>query len=354
MKVSELLIESEELLPLVVKLQKGSSLSSTKDLTAILDKLPGWKVEKKVVAKQIHAYDMNREIEDMFRPLRPAAIGGREDMVINISGNKDEIAALTEQYEKMVKDSVKELPAKMKADAIYIMNISKIKPHPKYEQLKCFEFELYFTSRGYEVTSPDGKTFMLGKVPRYISLDFSGLYRWMKEKTTFDADLIEVFGDHSPAKRKLDQVELRAKTMENTGHCQICSGVQKMNRGKMVNHGFTRPGYGYIVGNCFGVNALPYEKSSDTCTSYIDVLKDYLNTTEHTIARLKGPSTKSLRVGSGKHAHDVKIGDPDWEKTLASAIAGQESQKRQIEGDIEYYKKRIKNWKEVQFAWEKK
>jgi hypothetical protein len=41
--------------------------------------------------------------------------------------------------------------------------------------------------------------------------------------------------------------------------CQICAGSFKTTKdGKMVNHGYKRPGWGYIVGGCYGVGHAPF------------------------------------------------------------------------------------------------
>lgn len=60
------------------------------------------------------------------------------------------------------------------------------------------------------------------------------------------------------------------------GTCACCFSVQKTRTegsGQMFKHGYTRPGYGYIVGGCPGDRFLPYEQS-DAGTRYMaDVLR---------------------------------------------------------------------------------
>jgi hypothetical protein len=42
------------------------------------------------------------------------------------------------------------------------------------------------------------------------------------------------------------------------GRCGVCEGDYKLLSGRLVHHGYRRPGHGYIVGDCFGVARLPY------------------------------------------------------------------------------------------------
>lgn len=48
------------------------------------------------------------------------------------------------------------------------------------------------------------------------------------------------------------------------GECQVCARKQCLTGGgALVHHGYRRPGYGSIVGDCFGVGHLPYPKTDE-------------------------------------------------------------------------------------------
>ena len=64
--------------------------------------------------------------------------------------------------------------------------------------------------------------------------------------------------------------------LRHLGCCQICEGEFKLAGGLMVHHGYKRPGYGHIVGDCMGVNELPYEKSAEVCKRYLALVQDEL------------------------------------------------------------------------------
>lgn len=52
------------------------------------------------------------------------------------------------------------------------------------------------------------------------------------------------------------------------GTCPVCEGEFKARDGKLVHHGFTRPGDGAIHGDCFAVAYEPYERSTKGCEDY--------------------------------------------------------------------------------------
>jgi hypothetical protein len=60
------------------------------------------------------------------------------------------------------------------------------------------------------------------------------------------------------------------------GHCPVCEGAFKVRDGKMVHHGFKRPGDGSIHGDCFGVGLPPYECSPEGCHKYRAIIEGIL------------------------------------------------------------------------------
>lgn len=52
------------------------------------------------------------------------------------------------------------------------------------------------------------------------------------------------------------------------GTCQVCGGAQVIDGGVLVLHGYNRPGYGYVVGRCPGVNEVPLQTSDALTTAY--------------------------------------------------------------------------------------
>jgi len=57
----------------------------------------------------------------------------------------------------------------------------------------------------------------------------------------------------------------RPVTVGAVGTCAVCDKVQKLRNGRMVHHGYLRPGYGSIYGTCAGSKQPPYEVSPEGC-----------------------------------------------------------------------------------------
>jgi len=74
------------------------------------------------------------------------------------------------------------------------------------------------------------------------------------------------------------------------GWCPVCERDIKVRVGLLVHHGYRRPGVGYIIGDCPGVEHQPYEKSTDACDWYLRVyVIPKIRETENTLAILIRP-----------------------------------------------------------------
>lgn len=141
------------------------------------------------------------------------------------------------------------------------------------------------------------------------------------------------------------------------GNCQICEGDQKLHNGRMVHHGYQRPGHGTIVGDCPGVGGVPYEVSCDLVKSYKRGVKIQLLILKDRLADLKEGRVSYLtqveRHGSwGTIGQNVVIEfiagvtEPyRWQRALESATWGVESNVRHCEREIERCERRIAAWK---------
>jgi hypothetical protein len=82
---------------------------------------------------------------------------------------------------------------------------------------------------------------------------------------------------------------------EKCGTCPVCFGdyvvtnrldSRQFSRYAMVHHGYERPGIGYIVGDCHGVNFEPIEVSCDGTISWRAKLQQHLARTTELLAIL--------------------------------------------------------------------
>lgn len=185
---------------------------------------------------------------------------------------------------------------------------------------------------------------------------------------------------------------------EPSATCQICFREQQTRAQRLVLHGYRRPGFGYIVGECWGVGYAPFEVSCERTKQYIEeVLRATLARWEANLQRLqarpeampyqakiyvgffhdradsrKSPyCTVTFQVAKGapatwaktdivakKRTHwgagpIIEVGDfeqanlPAYDEILGRAIQKQESDIRMVKKDIQTYEAKVAEWKPV-------
>ncbi len=150
-----------------------------------------------------------------------------------------------------------------------------------------------------------------------------------------------------------------ATVTRHIGFCGFCENTQKLRNGKLVLHGYQRPGWGYAEGKCPGVGKDPYEVSAVTAEMG-------LKWTTEAIASIGADRTK-LKANplefEVEHNKDiVKIrdlvekstqrpGSRSPEEVLANIVADVD---RRLERDLPQlkvnkarYEKLIRDWKPV-------
>ena len=137
------------------------------------------------------------------------------------------------------------------------------------------------------------------------------------------------------------------------GNCQICEGDFKIHLGTMVHHGYKRPGHGYIIGDCGGVNHFPYEVSCELIKSYKAGLANLL--TEKKAALVDLEAGKITRISTSRQNYNGQIEKKvfiagitslyTWLDAVQSRNYDLKSTIRQIEADITRMEKRIADWK---------
>jgi len=76
------------------------------------------------------------------------------------------------------------------------------------------------------------------------------------------------------------------KTTRHLGFCPCCGKTFKVRGNKLVHHGYKRPGYGYIEGDCYGALRTPHELSDELAKEYRDRLQRTLIDQEDALAEL--------------------------------------------------------------------
>lgn len=158
------------------------------------------------------------------------------------------------------------------------------------------------------------------------------------------------------------------------GTCQICQRVQALKTTRsltLVLHGYERPGFGYILGNCQGTGVLPYELSCEATKEWHALLAGkVLPDAEAALVRIRSrPYTahkieEKIRRGKTacftvlrgqpipeEHKRHVPsyYGDPiyesQWETWHKNAIWQAEQRLKAIAHDVAFLADRIAKWR---------
>lgn len=139
------------------------------------------------------------------------------------------------------------------------------------------------------------------------------------------------------------------------GYCPACDGDYKVRDGVLVHHGYQRPGYGHIVGDCFAVHMTPHETSPETAKKFLVHLKGIETFILERIARLKTTDTLTVektKYENGKYV-DYKVvlkkgeaSEYEWNRTLEWQLDREEGALRGLRFDLERVQKLVDTWVE--------
>jgi hypothetical protein len=143
------------------------------------------------------------------------------------------------------------------------------------------------------------------------------------------------------ANRKTREVAREAITAE----CQICEHRQCLDRrGKMVHHGYLRPGYGQIEGDCPGVGYKPYPET-DALAWYLRQVQAGAAETITTLADLPNRQQIVKTITWPKlQVVTIKVSEVDaytWKREIEDLKWKLESQLRQLRDEVSRATKRI-------------
>ncbi len=144
------------------------------------------------------------------------------------------------------------------------------------------------------------------------------------------------------------------KTTRYLGNCQICEGDFKLHEGKMVHHGYKRPGDGYIHGDCVAVGQPPYEVSCEIIKSVIPQVKAQRDNQVKYLAKLENKEVLEISsIGYDRwtkrittETFYVTTMDPyRWERLEESKITETKGRILSLESEIKRFEKRVADWK---------
>lgn len=143
----------------------------------------------------------------------------------------------------------------------------------------------------------------------------------------------------------------------HVGFCGFCWSSQKVQNGKLVLHGYKRPGTGFTEGRCPGVGLNPYEISPKTAELGLSLYNSSLKKALEDLDKLE-TSPEELEVEDKRGIHKIR----DLVDTQISKSKGYsreivleqitrlvrsslESKIRALKVDIERYNKLLLDWK---------
>lgn len=131
------------------------------------------------------------------------------------------------------------------------------------------------------------------------------------------------------------------------GSCPVCEGDFKVREGRVVHHGFTRPGDGMIHGDCFAVGYEPYERSTKGCEDYQAKMGGQLFGLEDALLKLP-TRTYFFEYNWRREIVEYALGVTDlytWKRVIQSREGELKQHIRQTKLEIERMTKRIADWK---------
>jgi len=140
------------------------------------------------------------------------------------------------------------------------------------------------------------------------------------------------------------------------GDCQVCSRRFAVDgQGLMVNHGFQRPGWGYLVGGCFGVGHVPYQHGKARLEEWRErIVRQLANMEAHlrnlqsgkitSLTDVVAPAPKPTEENPEPTRPVIEPPHPHWERSLAYAIHKEESDIEAAKQHIAYLDARIEVW----------
>jgi len=343
---NQFLVEEPSPVELIMtKMLKGSSgVFTPKNLELVFKELKGWKIEKGVHVMQTTR--ISNEEKDRLGLRNNPDVYQFTSKNDDLEFNAKDLKNLEIIHELIGEKTVKTVPTSPKAETYFYTNLGKIKEGKDYwtkEQRYTFSVKCFYASKGFNITGPKGLKFEAKKEPGYLRPDFYGFMKWIKEDgKQFTSDLQALVGDPTAKKKKPINPGV-------TDECQICEGIQKLNKGKMVLHGYKRPGIGWTVGRCPGAGHVPYSESCAECKKYKAMLEEQKTHFEKKVRQLKSKNVTSISYYDEKKKEHITIkpSDKEWDSKLKTAIWQNESQVKAVISELDRMTKRIKNWKKV-------
>lgn len=146
-------------------------------------------------------------------------------------------------------------------------------------------------------------------------------------------------------KSEAAKAKLAAERAHKEGQCPCCFKDFIVKTGKIVFHGYERPGIGYTIGECFGVKYPPLEVSKEGLVAFIEQLHKFRTTRKENLEALK-VADEVFRGARwlGDTSKTFKKGDKEFDAVKKDLVWRAERELQAVEQDIAVCKKVEKEW----------
>lgn len=351
-------VESSKLPELLGKLRKGADASLTMAQAVAVAEALGWTVEP--VAHVAPAKDHGSQPHTISESF----LHGREPSPdLDVDGG--ETAAEAESRRAwMAGRALPSRPEQLPIGETAIYGVSSIhtyadgRSHFTYGEVVGVAALRFTDTRGNtQIFWPSGQYRRYGKT--VISMPSFDFVRWAKSASSWLDDINRFLGTeaHAPAEKR---------TREGTGTCWDCWRNIKMDpSGRMVHHGFQRPGDGQIHGDCMGVGTVPYEVSREAGEVALAGWKKSLNHQLSMVAAFKSGEITEIKIAgltwrspdktckpSGDAGWQTRDeGDVRWMNNLAwqdlvnAKVKVHEQAADEAEREVRLYEHAVETWR---------
>lgn len=308
-------ITPEKLKELMLKIRKGSTASlNIKQVQAVIEAIGG--------------------------KLTPSVVLASPAYPLQISGLLDEINGKFPLYKSKL---VPRLPSNPKIGEMYVTKVENPSSVAFDDRYSGFLVHYYRGVEEFTIKIPENDDVKVLPFGDHQYIDPNDIFQVLNKKTDFISRVNAYLGtkEHVPA---------RDRTRDQTGSCPVCfKNVKLSPRNTIVLHGYTRPGYGQVEGNCPGVGKPPFEISSEGSSDYLrETLEPEILYLKKEIKRLRsGKVTSFLLFGlrfPGR-SKTFNIGDPGWDTYLEKKITEEERSLGNFTQRRDVFKTLIQNWK---------
>lgn len=244
-----------------------------------------------------------------------------------------------QQHAAHAQDLVARIPSTPVVGQRYVVDLTPVE-YLDRNHLYGYEAAVYEGVAGIRVTSPKGETedffpnrFDLMRNNKTLSIYPIWAWLWNTSLLSQVAQVLDT-PEHVPAEER---------TRENTGTCPICFGNYKLANGRLVLHGFRRPGWGSTEGRCWAVGAQPLEVSVEPVQRYLDMLGREIRTQTDFLAQIERDRPRLFMESRRGHTW-VETDDPKYPLAFNAKKQSLGDQIKALTSSAERYRKIMALW----------